>query len=331
MVKFLGISPVYSPPRRTYSAGCDPSEAPKVTIMDLLYIVAAAAAAALALEPMLRARQRGAATRSFSVALPDGGEIVMTVRAAAPISAGECRLVDVAAREMAMLLQRRGAADPFGLEVNALGPLIVRRNGEEIVAWGGPKAGRRQALAIFAFLLDRKDRGVHRDEVVELVWPEAELKQADIAFHRTIGGLRRVLAAPEPDALRRVITAREGVYRLDPALVRWSDVDEFEDHLSVIESDNDVADMEAHLAVARRLYRADYLDDCPHYGDSSHVEVRRQMLRDRYVGALRTVAEARERAGSLAAAAQLFREAAALSGSPIAGDMPRPHLVQPAA
>ena len=58
------------------------------------------------------------------------------------------------------------------------------------------KAGNRQAQALFAFLFDRGPRGVLKDEVIEVLWPEVSLTQADLAFHRTLGGLRRVL---EPD------------------------------------------------------------------------------------------------------------------------------------
>lgn len=269
--------------------------------------------------------------RSLTVRLATGGHIVITVRINSPISARQWRHLRAQADEMATSFQRSEAATSDTLEVHALGPLVVHRDGVPVTGWGGPKAGRRQALAMFAFLLDRGERGAHRDEIVELIWPEGGIGQADLAFHRTIGGLRRVIAARDLTRLDQVITTRDGIYRLNTKLVHWSDVEQFEDHVSMIESADDLASMEAHLDAARRLYRGDYMDDCPIYGDSSHVEARRQLLRARYVSALQSVAEARERAGKVAAAAHLSGEALAISGGSVPDYFPVPRVVHDAA
>ena len=65
-----------------------------------------------------------------------------------------------------------------GLTVFALGPLRVGRGGEVIERWGGDKAGSRQAEGLFAFLFDRGERGVAKDEVLELIWPDVDLERA---------------------------------------------------------------------------------------------------------------------------------------------------------
>ncbi len=299
--------------------------------VEIVYVLVLSVIAVLGLQPMGWARRGASRTRALSIVLPGGGEIEVSVRTAVPLSSAAWRSLRSSVEVMARSLRQLSVAGPLALQVSALGPLIVRRDGVEIVRWGGPKAGNRQALAIFAFLLDRGDRGAHRSEIVDLIWPEFDLVQADLAFHRTLVGLRRVLAAPEPAAVRSVITTRTGVYRLDPALVVSSDVDEFEEHLTAIETGADPAVMEAHLVAARRLYRGDYMDDCPLYGDSSHVEVRRQLLRDRLISALQIVAEARERAGNSAAAGQLFRDALEVGGTPMPGEVLAPRLINPAA
>ena len=82
------------------------------------------------------------------------------------------------------------------LRVTALGPFTVERSGKRVKSWGGPKAGSRQALALFAFLLDRGQRGVAKDEFIDVIWPDADVAQGDLNFHRTLGGLRATL---EPD------------------------------------------------------------------------------------------------------------------------------------
>jgi hypothetical protein len=107
-----------------------------------------------------------------------------------------------------------------GLYVFALGPLRVERAGVIVDHWGGAKAGSRHAEALFAFLFDRGDRGSAKDEIIELIWPDAELKLADLAFHRTLGGLRTTLepsrrSGNRGDAPQRPVPARSVARELE--------------------------------------------------------------------------------------------------------------------
>ncbi len=173
-----------------------------------------------------------------------------------------------------------------GLRISALGPLVVERSGEPVTDWGGPKAGNRHALAIFAFLMDRGERGVTKDEFVEVLWPDAELEQGDLNFHRTLGGLRSTLAGDSRGGLAGAIVFANGRYRLAGAVVGWLDVAEFEQRMTnAAEASDDLAAIRG-LEAARSLYRGDYLDDCPLYGDSVFVEERRRFLRGRFVDVL---------------------------------------------
>ena len=208
-----------------------------------------------------------------------------------------------------------------GLHVYALGPLRAERDGSPVTRWGGAKAGSRQAEAVFAFLFDRGERGVAKDEILELVWPDVDLDRADVAFHRTMLGLRSMLQ-PDRRASRRdgVITFHNDRYRLDPSIVAWSDLAEFE--RLVTAGDPLDAGLRA-LERARALYRGDFLDDCPYYGDSAEVEVRRQALRERYVDLLGDLAERYAARGDRAAAAACLRDARAANGTePGPGPLP---------
>jgi hypothetical protein len=201
-----------------------------------------------------------------------------------------------------------------GLHVFALGPLHAERDGELIRQWGGEKAGTRQAEALFAFLFDRGERGVTKDEAVELIWPDVDLERADLAFHRTLGGLRRTL---EPGRGQRQGSKAIGFsndrYRLDSAVVAWSDVAIFEQRLTDAGTTTDPAAALAALTEARSLYRGEYLDDCPFYGDGAYVEDRRELLRARYVDLLLTLGGFHEQRGDRGAAAAAFREARSAS------------------
>lgn len=205
------------------------------------------------------------------------------------------------------------------LQVFALGPLRVERGGERIQRWGGAKAGTRQAEAMFAFLFDRAERGVAKDEFLELIWPDVPLDKADLAFHRTLGGLRRII---EPDLKRGAdatsIIYHNDRYRLDRGLIGWTDVAAFEERLAAAGAAEPAAAIAA-LEEARSLYRGEYLDDCPFYGDSEWVEERRGLLRGRQIDLLLALGERYEGVGDRPAAAACFREALRAAGD----DCPR--------
>ena len=207
-----------------------------------------------------------------------------------------------------------------GLHVYALGPLRVERGGERIRRWGGTKAGTRQAEAVFAFLFDRGERGVAKDEFLEVIWPDVDLDKADHSFHRTLGGLRRIL---EPDGryggAATAIVYHNDRYRLDLSLIAWSDVAAFQERLAAAHAAGEPAAAIAALEEARALYRGEYLDDCPFYGDSEYVDERRTLLRGRYVDVLLALGEHYEARGDLPAAAACYRQALQTAGN----DCPR--------
>jgi DNA-binding SARP family transcriptional activator len=206
-----------------------------------------------------------------------------------------------------------GLAD--GLNVFALGPLRVERAGELVRQWGGAKAGTRQAEALFAFLLDRGERGVAKDEIIEMIWPDVDLERADLAFHRTLGGLRSTLEPGRPGGDRgTAIAFHNDRYRLDPSLIAWSDVEAFEEEMSAAGAATDSETALRHLERARSLYRGDYLDDCPFYGDSAPVDERRELLRGRFVDLLLSLGERYEARGDRPAAASSFRHARFVNG-----------------
>jgi hypothetical protein len=196
------------------------------------------------------------------------------------------------------------------IHIFALGPLHAERGGSLIGQWGGAKAGTRQAEAIFAFLFDRGERGASKDEIVELIWPDVDLERADLAFHRTLGGLRSTLRPGREGGDRAAaITFYNDRYRLESGLIEWSDVVAFEQHIASAGATAEASESLLHLERARSLYRGDYLDDCPFYGDSAFVEDRRDLLRGRFVDVLLALGTRYEARGDLPAAAACYRQA----------------------
>ena len=198
---------------------------------------------------------------------------------------------------------------PDQLRVFALGPLRVERAGQPIERWGGDKAGSRQAEGLFAFLLDRGDHGVAKDEVLELIWPDTDIERADLAFHRTMVGLRKTLDPARDGRSSQAIRFRNDRYRLDPNIVAWSDVAAFLGHLDAAGLVLDARERLDILEEARRLYRGDYMDDCPFFGDSVEAEGERDRLRTRAIDLRVAIGEAYEALGDRLSAAAAFREA----------------------
>ncbi|HEY3335291.1 MAG TPA: hypothetical protein VGK16_08685 [Candidatus Limnocylindrales bacterium] len=219
--------------------------------------------------------------------------------------------VQDAAEELHDALARR-ATDGDGLRVYALGPLRVERGDDTIERWGGEKAGTRQAQGLFAFLFDRGERGLDKDEALELIWPDTAVDRADLAFHRTLGGLRHTLD-PRGDGGKRAVRFRNDRYRLDPGIVQWSDVATFLGRLDAARGASSAPERMRLLEEARVLYRGEYLDDCPFYGDSVHVDERRGSLRARAVDLLVALGHGYEETGDPVSAAAAYRDAAAVA------------------
>jgi predicted ATPase len=216
---------------------------------------------------------------------PAGARPLMLDRAKLPLTPEE---VDALAHEgeamttdeaVAYALAEEPAQAIPELHVRALGPMQVERNARRIQRWGGDKAGSRQAQAIFAFLFDRGAAGIGKDEAVELLWPDLPIRRGDLAFHRTLGGLRAVLEEGRQGG--NVISYEGGRYRLAAEVVAWSDVAAFEKLLNGA-TGLDARERIAVLEEARDLYPGDLFDDCPFYGDSVFVEERRALLRGRH-------------------------------------------------
>jgi DNA-binding SARP family transcriptional activator len=219
--------------------------------------------------------------------------------------------VDLTAARLHEALVRRSLDRP-GLRVFALGPLNVTRGDSPIERWGGEKAGTRQAQGLFAFLLDRGERGVEKDEALELIWPDVDVDRADLAFHRTLGGLRRTVD-PDGGAGKQAIRFHNDRYRLAPSVISWSDVETFLGRLEQARSTAERAPRLRLLEEARALYRGEYLDDCPFYGDSVYVEDRRVALRGHHLDLLIALGEAYEASGDRSSASAAFREAVAVA------------------
>lgn len=154
----------------------------------------------------------------------------------------------------------------------------------------------RRRLALLLAIVGAGSRGISRDKLLGLLWPELDEERGRAALSQALYALRKDLGSD--DAIGGTADLRA-----DPAQIA-SDRGEF---LHAIEGGED--------AEAVHLYRGPYLDgfyvrEAPEF--DQQVEQERQQLRARYTAALERLAAAEEERGDHAAAVRLWRQRANL-------------------
>lgn len=178
---------------------------------------------------------------------------------------------------------------PFRL--NALGSLVVT-DGDEPV---GGSAAQRRVLALLAYLAAAGERGVSREKVIGLLWPDTTDERARHALAQTLYRIRRYFGADS--------VAGTELLRLDGSTFA-ADVTEFERALA-----------HGHLETAAALYRGPYLDgfvlpDAPDF--ERWAEMERARLAAAHRQLLERLALAAEKEGNHARAAEWWRAVAAV-------------------
>lgn len=107
---------------------------------------------------------------------------------------------------------------PPALALGVLGPMTVAVAGQVIMGWRTVKA-----RDLIAYLVLAGERPVTRDQLIEALWPDADLESGQALLHTTLYYLRRTLK-PAGEGL---ITFAGGAYRLDRERVSV-DLDRFQ-------------------------------------------------------------------------------------------------------
>lgn len=169
----------------------------------------------------------------------------------------------------------------------------------------GPLAGEwlsHRPGEVLKYLIAERSRVVQTDELLETLWPTGRAGATNVrqAVHTLRDRLEPKRAKHSPSAF---IAARRGGYELELSNV-WIDADDFEAGARsglVAASAGDAEMAEAALTRAAALYQGDFLADEP-YAEWAFAE--RDRLRDLAAQVLRALAQVKEGAGDLDAAAE---------------------------
>jgi DNA-binding SARP family transcriptional activator len=162
------------------------------------------------------------------------------------------------------------------LRIQTLGGFRVWRAGRELrpADWG-----REKALHLFQFLVTARRRPLHKEQIVERLWPQLDSTQGDRDFKVALNALNRALEPKRPPRKApRFVRRYELAYALDGAET-WVDADAFEAHVTAGNRAfaRDAASAVEHYRAAVEQYAGDYLPE-RQYEDWSSVERERLLL-----------------------------------------------------
>ncbi len=143
----------------------------------------------------------------------------------------------------------------------------------------------RRAGALLAYLALHRDRRVAREELIELLWPEADFDMGRNRFKQALASLRRQLE-PLGTPWGAVLFADRTAVGLNAAAVR-TDVGEFETALARANRFRTAGQVPRLLAAAIALYNGDLL---PGYNDF-WILAERERLRNIYLAAVQRLVE----------------------------------------
>ena len=174
------------------------------------------------------------------------------------------------------------------LRIRVLGRITVHRPDGSSVR--GALWGRTKVRCLFALLLMHEHHYLHRDEIIQELWPDIPRKAALANLNNTVYSLRKCL---EPDlesgsASQYICYQRGGYYALSDHQPRWLDMCCFQALLREARTTTAILEPKPLYEKAIGLYRGDLLTDLdPIF---ARFEYERSRLRMLYCEAMENLA-----------------------------------------
>jgi predicted ATPase/DNA-binding SARP family transcriptional activator/DNA-binding CsgD family transcriptional regulator len=161
----------------------------------------------------------------------------------------------------------------------------------------------RKAAALVKLLSLTPDHRLHREQVMDLLWPDLEKKAASNNLRQTLHAARRALAS-DPSEGSRYLASKDESLLLCPEGDLWVDVDAFQEAVAIARRSLDPATSRAAI----ELYTGDLL---PEDRYEEWAEGRRENLRQTYLALLIELAGLYEERGQYELAIVALRKAVA--------------------
>ena len=183
-----------------------------------------------------------------------------------------------------ILIKRENAA----IQVFTLGSFRVLRDGVDV---GTKDWGRDKAIQLFQFLVTaRERRGLHKEQIIDRIWEEADMKAGEQNFKVAMHGINKALEPNRPSRTEPRFILRQGVtYQLHTPDI-WIDADAIDHCIEIgnqaLGEDDKLAEEAYREAI--NLHHGIYLPNRLYEDWSSEERERLQVLA---LGAIITLAE----------------------------------------
>ena len=160
---------------------------------------------------------------------------------------------------------RAGSDDIW--KIRCFGRLRIYLSDGSQIRWGIPGSAPKKSKALFAYLLQRGERGARADQLAELLWGDEEQETVKrTRLHHAVAMLRKTLGG------REYVVRTGEYYSLAPPSGTWIDVSSFEQlcHRAKVLARTGASDGAITLLdAADRLYTGDLFEDLlPEYVES---------------------------------------------------------------
>lgn len=189
-----------------------------------------------------------------------------------------------------------GGGIPEPVAIRLLGGFSVSVGNRQV---RGSEWRLRKSRSLVQLLTLSRTHRLHREQVLELLWPDMDLKAAAANLRSTLYAARRALD-PQPSARSQYLALEQDQLVLCPSGQLWVDVDAFEDAVRIARATRDPSEYRA----ATKLYAGDLLPE-ELYDD--WVNQRCEELRRQYLALLLELAGLHEVRGELAAGIESLR------------------------
>jgi DNA-binding SARP family transcriptional activator len=165
---------------------------------------------------------------------------------------------------------------------------------------------RKQAVTLLKYLVNQLDRPVHRERLLDCLWPEVDESRGWGRLKVTMYYLRRELRA---NGLNDEVVKTVGSAYLLRRDAVWVDVDVFERLVTegcVLQGQGQWGDALDRYVEARHLYRGDYLEEDTF---ADWCAEKRERLHELYLEMLARTAKCHEELGQYDEAARICRKA----------------------
>jgi DNA-binding SARP family transcriptional activator len=171
---------------------------------------------------------------------------------------------------------RRPQPVPTIFSVTCLGAFRLFHNEQPVGGWNGQKG-----LLILKYLIARHDQPVPKEQLMDVLWPDADPDAARRNLHQAVYSLRQTLKQCCPEL--QLICFQHERYSLNPDLPIWFDFLEFERHAEEGRRLEKMGSLEGAIqafGIADALYQGHFLEGDGH---NTWSQLQRDQLRDSFL------------------------------------------------